>query len=176
MARPGTGRAGRHACNRGTTGCPSSGILDNVSDVLTIVLSAVTSAAVAYVTTLAKTRGEIKKLRAERDEAHFSHRQACYHNLLNAERRMHAVLGEQQQPGGRPGWREIKDEFRNCVNGVVISGTDRAVDAALAIDALYFPSQPRATGEPIDWDARNALRRGFVDAVRADLGPPKPRP
>lgn len=89
---------------------------------------------------------------------------------------MHAVLGEQQQPGGPPGWREIKDEFRNCVNGVVISGTDRAVGAALAIDALYFPSQPRVAGEPPDWDARNALRRGFVEAVRADLGPPKPRP
>jgi hypothetical protein len=140
-----------------------------VSSALTILLSAVTSAVVAYVTTLARTQGEIKKLRAERDEAHFSNRQACYHNLLNAERRMHAA-----DPGGTQDWRQTKDEFRNSINGVVIAGTDKAVDAAVALDRLYFPSQPR--DGVIDQDERSALLRRFVEAVRVDLGAPKPRP
>jgi len=68
----------------------------------TLAIPAVTSAIVAYVVTLAKTQGEIKKLRHEQRTAHFSHRQGCYHDLLNAERRVRAVLWETgYKPRGR---------------------------------------------------------------------------
>ncbi|HEY8639379.1 MAG TPA: hypothetical protein VIL53_02615 [Solirubrobacterales bacterium] len=130
----------------------------------TLAIPAVTSAIVAYVVTLAKTQGEIKKLRHEQRTAHFSHRQGCYHDLLNAERRVRAVLWETgyNPEGGPKGWRSIKDEFRDAVNGVIIAGTEEAVAAARKLDAAY---------DEKDQDGAAAALREFVDAVRADVGP-----
>ncbi len=48
-------------------------MLDWVPQVL---VPAATGGAVAYITAWAQTRGEIRKLRAERDETHYSHRHA----------------------------------------------------------------------------------------------------
>lgn len=144
-----------------------------------VAVPAVTGGAVAYVTTIAQTRGEVRKLRAEHDEAHYSHRQANYHNLLNAERRMFAVLREGKQPGGPRGWTEITDNFRDCVNGVIISGSDAAVSLARALDHVYFGARSQFGAnlgfETVDWEDRDRQRRAFIDAVRGDLGAPGSR-
>jgi hypothetical protein len=146
------------------------------SVVSSVVVPAAVGGVVAYVTTWAQTRGEIKKLRAEQDEAHFSHRQSCYHDLLNAERKMHAILAEQELPNPVPkGWVEVKDRFRDCVNGVIISGSDEAVSAARRLDHFYFDGAI-ARGGTYNWDLRDRFRRQFVDAVRDDIGAPRPRP
>jgi hypothetical protein len=120
-----------------------------VSVVREVVVPAVVAGVVAYVTTLAKTAGEIRKLRAESDEAHFSHRQACYHDLLNADQRLHAVLARERQLRDPEEWVGMNDKFRDCLNGVITSGSDSAAEAARELDEAYFGGGTRAIGTTI---------------------------
>ncbi len=142
-------------------------------------VSTVVAGTVAYFTTLWKTNGEIRRLRAERDELHYSHRQANYHNLLNAERMMHAILREGQRPPADTGWEEVKDRFRECVNGVIISGSAETVAMARRLDHAYFGARSQfganLTPETVSWNERNEARRAYIEAVRADLGAPGSR-
>jgi hypothetical protein len=139
-------------------------------------VSTVTAGVVAYLTTLWRTNGEIRKLRAERNEAHYSNRQANYHNLLNAERELRAIVAE-QQPGGPAEFVAAKSRFRECVNGVIISGSDEAVRYARDLDHVYFQSleERGPTSDNVDWDLRDGVRRRFIEPVRADLGAPRSR-
>jgi hypothetical protein len=86
-----------------------------------VIVPAVVGGVVAYVTTWAQTRGEIRKMRVERDELHYSHRQANYHNLqCRAEDTCRAAgAAKAGRPGGLaldqgqlPRLRQRRDHLR----------------------------------------------------------------
>jgi hypothetical protein len=82
-----------------------------------------------------RVRREVRKLKADGDEAHFRPRQSDYHRLLNVERRIRDFL-----PGKRINAEEyarLRDELQDAFHAVVASATAIAASAESRLKECY---------------------------------------
>jgi hypothetical protein len=122
---------------------------------------------------------ESERARESRDEDHFRHRQAVYHDYLDAIR----ALGPLMLDLGHTladflGWRA---DYEHRLNAVVLFGTPAVRDAADKMHALILLIGRDDEGNPLTqdrevndhyWSMTDTIRdrfRAVVNAMRADL-------
>jgi hypothetical protein len=116
-----------------------------------------------------------------RGEDHFRHRQALYHNYLDAYRELQAIiLAERPNSDRILEWRR---GYEHCLNAVVLFGSEPVRQAADSLHNIVKDLNRDTTGGELTSDRAIQQRmeelsddlgrqfRTAVDAMRADIAP-----
>jgi hypothetical protein len=117
-----------------------------------------------------RIQSELDRLRLEQEEPHLQHRQAVYHDFLNACHAFH-----QDQVGTSPMTQQQKADWfthvEHCANAVGLFGTQDAYEAAVRLEEAMEVAVEADEYQGEAEDRYLAAYRATVDAMRKDTAP-----